>query len=91
MRKIITIDENTRIVIESFNYMLQYRRQSKTKISWRRGGYFPDLISLSTEYVNSAPLRAENSIKTFERLIEVVIRSTDQISQVIIDNQLNLQ
>ena len=86
MDQIIPIDDNARIVIDSLNYILQYKRNSRDKITWRTAGYFPDLTSLSLEYINSAPQRAENPIKTIEKLIEVVKASTDQISEILKNN-----
>jgi hypothetical protein len=90
MKKIIQIDENARIKIIPDNFMLQYKVNTKTgQIAWHTDGFFADLTSLSVEYISNAPYRAIEGTENFERLIEVVIRSTDQISQVLIDNQPN--
>ena len=80
MKKIIQIDEDTRIVIDSQNYALQYKRRSEINISYRTEGYFPDVESLADYHIKSSLLRADEAIKTKEKLIEVVKRSTDQIS-----------
>jgi hypothetical protein len=79
MKKIIHLDENARIVIDSGNYILQYRRKSETQISWRRGKYFSDLTSLCLEYLNSSPVRAENAINSTQELIEVIKEAENKI------------
>jgi len=73
MKKIITIDENARIKIIAQDYMLQYKTESRNKrIAWHTDGHFPDLISLSEEYLNNAPYRAIQATEDFEKLIEVI-------------------
>ena len=58
-KKIIYIDENTRIKIIPLNYMLQYKIKTRNKrTAWHTDGYFTDLISLSEEYLNASPHRA---------------------------------
>ena len=86
MKQIIPIDENSRILIDSENYILQFRRNSKTRLSWRLGGYFPDLTSLATEYLNSSPQRAENAISSIEELIQSIKKAEARICQIIINN-----
>ena len=82
MKKIIPLDENSRIVIDSKNYILQYLRKSKTKISWRTDGYFPDLTSLYQEYKKSAPQRADNAINSLQELIHSIKRAESRICQI---------
>ena len=73
MQKIITIDENTRIKIIAQDYMLQYKTESRNKrIAWKTNGHFPDLISLSEDYLNNAPYRAIQATEDFKKLIEVI-------------------
>lgn len=84
MKHIITIDNNTRIVIDSENYILQYLRKSKTKISWRTDGYFPDIASLYQEYKKSAPQRDDNAVNSFQELINSIKRAESRICQIII-------
>lgn len=73
MKKIITIDENARIKIIPENFMLQYKIKTRNKrIAWHTDGFFPDLVSLSEEYLNNAPCRAIQTTEDFEKLIEVV-------------------
>lgn len=83
MEKIIPIDNNARIVIELENYILQYRRKSKSQISWRTAGYFPDLVSLATEYLNNAPKRADNAIRSLEDLVDVIKQAENRICKII--------
>ena len=73
MRKIITIDENTRIKIIAENFMLQYKIKTRNKrIAWKTDGGFSDLISLSEEYLNNTPYRAIQTTEDFKKLIEVL-------------------
>ena len=88
MEKIIEIDENARIKIICGNKMLQYKKKSKTnKIAWITGGHFSDWRSLAEYYINEAPYRTIQGTASMKKLIEVVERSTDQISRVLIDNK----
>lgn len=88
MKKIIPIDENARIKIIPDNYMLQYKKKSKTgRMAWHTDGYFADLTSLAIAYRDNAPYHAIEGTAQIEKLIEVVWRSTDQISQIIVDNK----
>ena len=73
MTKIITIDESTRIKIIAENFMLQHKIKTRNKqIAWHTDGFFPNLISLSKEYLNNAPCRAIQGTEGFEKLIEVI-------------------
>ena len=84
MKKIIPLDKKSRIVIDSGNYILQYLRKSKTKISWRTDGYFPDLASLYQEYKKSAPQRADNAINSIQELTDSIKKAEARICQIII-------
>ena len=89
MEKIIEIDENARVKIICGNKMLQYKKKSKTdKIAWITGGHFPDWASTAEYYINEAPYRTIEGTAHFEKLIEVVKWSTDQISQILIKNNI---
>ncbi|MCK4745276.1 hypothetical protein KAS41_04400 [Candidatus Parcubacteria bacterium] len=73
MTKIITIDESTRIKIIAENFMLQHKIKTRNKrIAWHADGFFPDLISLSKEYMNNAPYRNIQGTEDFEKLTEVI-------------------
>jgi hypothetical protein len=73
MEKVIIIDENARIKIISENFMLQYKIKTRNKrIAWHTDGFFSDLMSLSEEYLNSAPYRAIQATEDFEKLIKVI-------------------
>lgn len=87
MKKITPLDDNARIVIESENYILEYRRKSKDKITWRIGGYYPDLISLATDYVNSAPQRADNAISSAEEIIQAIQKAEARICKIFTNNK----
>ena len=86
MKKIIPIDENTRIVIEPENYTLEYRRKSKDKITWRISGYYVDLVSLAIDYLNEAPQRADNAIGSIKKLIETIKQAEAKICKIISNN-----
>ncbi len=83
MNHIIPIDENTRILVEPLNFTLQYRRISKTKISWRTDGYFSDMTSLITEYINMSPQRADNAIMSLEELTATLREAEAKLSHII--------
>ncbi len=83
MTHIIPIDENTRILVEPLNFILQYRRISKTKISWRTDGYFSDITSLITEYINMSPQRADNAIMSLEELTATIREAEAKLSHII--------
>lgn len=86
-KKIITIDKNTRIKIICGSKMLQYKKKSKkNKIAWIIGGHFSDWTSMAEYYINEAPYRTIEGTKSFEKLIKVVERSTDRISQILLNN-----
>ncbi len=90
MAKIIKIDEISQIKLLSGNIMLQHLKKSKTgRIAWVTDGNFSTWASTCEFYIFQAPYRTIEGTAQIERLIEVVIRSTDQISQVLIDNNLN--
>lgn len=83
MKKIIPIDENTRIVIEPGNYILEYRRKSKDKITWRISGYHADLVSLAIDYLNESPQRTDNAIGSIKKLIETIRQAESKICKII--------
>lgn len=89
MKITIPIDEYTQIVIDSENYILQYRRKSKKRISWRKTGNFPDLTSLATEYLNSAPRRDENAIKSLDGIVVAIKKAESKICKIIVNFQKN--
>lgn len=85
MEKIVPIDENAQIKIICGNIMLQYKKKSKTnKTAWVTGGHFPDWASMAEYYISNAPYRTIEGTANFEKLIEVVKWSTDQISRILI-------
>ena len=84
MQKIIAIDENARIKIISENFMLQYKIKTRNKrIAWHTDGFFPDLMSLSEEYLNNAPYRAIQTTEDFEKLIEVIKTAESNLRKAI--------
>lgn len=87
MKKIIPLEDNARIVIEPENYILEYRRKSKDKITWRIGGYYSNLVSLATEYLNAAPQRADNAINSIEELIQTIQQAEARICKIITKNK----
>ncbi|MDO8240719.1 MAG: hypothetical protein Q7T51_01935 [Candidatus Moranbacteria bacterium] len=90
MERIITIDKNARLKIICGSIMLQYRKKSKTKqIAWHTDGHFSDYASMAEHYISNAPYRAIEGTASIEKLIEVVQQSSDQISRVLKNNQLN--
>jgi hypothetical protein len=89
MSKTIPIDERAKIVIEGENYTLQVRRQSNKRFSWRTDGYFPDLISLSTFYLNSSPQRCENAISSILELVQAIQEAEAKICRIIINNKFH--
>lgn len=87
MKQIISIDENSRIIIESENYILEYRRKSKSKISWRVAGYFPDLVSSCLDYLNNAPRGADNAIKDINGIVVAIQIAETRICKIINNNK----
>jgi hypothetical protein len=87
MEKIIEIDRNARIKIIHGSMMLQFKKKSRTnRIAWITGGHFSDWASMAEYYITSAPYRTIEGTAQMERLIEVVRRSTDQISRILKNN-----
>ena len=73
MRKIIPIGKNARIRITPRNHILQYKIKTGNKqVAWHRGEHFPDLKSLSKEYLNNAPYRSTRTIDNPKKLAEVI-------------------
>lgn len=84
MRKIIPIDKNTRIKIIPDNFMLQRKIKTKNKrITWHTDGFFPNLITLSEEYLTASPYRAIEATRDFKDLIKVVKRAEANIIKAI--------
>jgi hypothetical protein len=83
MNPIIPIDENARIVVEPLNFTLQFRRKSKTRNSWRTDGYFSDMVSLITYYINMSPQRADNAIKSIGGLIQTIKNAEENIIRML--------
>ena len=83
MKQIINIDENARILVTSEDYILQYRRKSKYKISWRVGRYFPDLISLCMDYINDSPRHADNAIEGLGEIVAIIKEAETRICKII--------
>lgn len=87
MKQIIPIDDNTRIIIEPKNYILEYRRKSKSQKSWRGAGYFTDMTSLCLEYLNASPRRADNAIKDINGIVVTIKRAETRICELITNNK----
>lgn len=88
MKETIQIDENARVKIICRNIMLQYKKKSKTRrIAWVTDGFFADWASMSDYYINNAPYRTIEGTTTIRKLIEVIQRSTDRISQILVINK----
>lgn len=85
-KQIIPIDESARILIEPNNYILQFRRNSKTLLTWCTKGHFPDLTSLYLYCLNSYPQRSENAISSIEELIQVIKKAEARICKIINKN-----
>lgn len=84
MRKIIPIDKNTRIKIIPDNFMLQRKIKTRNKrIAWHTDGFFPNLITLSKEYLISSSYRATEATRDFKDLIEVIKRAENNIIKAI--------
>ena len=84
MKKIIIIDENARIKIIAENFMLQYKIKTRNKrIAWHTDGFFPDLVSLSEDYLNNAPYRAIQTTEDFKKLIEVIKTAESNLRKAI--------
>ena len=83
MKHIIPIDEHAQILVEPLNFTLQYRRISKTKISWRTDGYFSDMTSLIAEYIKTSPQRADNAIMSLEKLTATLRKAEAKLSHII--------
>lgn len=84
MTKIITIDKNARIKIIAENFMLQYKIKTRNKrIAWHTDGFFPDLISLSEDYLNNAPYRAIQATEDFEKLVEAIKTAESNLRKAI--------
>ena len=84
MKKIIPINKNTRIKIIPDNFMLQRKIKTRNKrIAWHTDGFFPDLITLSKEYLDLSPCRATEATRDFKDLIEVIKTAEANITKAI--------
>ena len=84
MEKIIEIDEIYRIRLLPGNLMLQHKKKSKNgRIGWVLDGFFPDWASMCEHYIFVATIRSIEGTEQIKKLIEVVQRSTDQISLIL--------
>lgn len=84
----IPIDEEVRIKIIHNNFVLQRKVKKRTRlIAWQNEGYFSNLISLSKEYLRTAPHRAIKATERFERLIKVIKTAETKIIKSL--NQTN--
>jgi hypothetical protein len=85
MENIITIDEKHRLYIEENNYALRRKRTAKKDgaVSWVTEGYYPDLVSLATSYLNDAPSRSETAIKSFQKLNDTIKTAESNIIKAI--------
>lgn len=84
MNRIIQIDDNARIKIIANNFMLQYRKKTRTKrIAWHTEGFYPDLASMCQSYLNGAPYRAIHSRERIETLLEVVRQTEETLRKII--------
>lgn len=90
MKQIINIDNDTRMLIEVENYTLQFRRKSKKLISWRVDSYHTNLTSLSLAYLNSAPQRANNAIKSLDDIVVAIREAEARICKLIIKHNKKL-
>jgi len=92
MEHLISIDEDSRIRIEENNYTLEYRvkvglkpdgTKSDKEFRWIVGGYFPDLVSLSIDWINNVPARRKASISTIKELAEIIQNAEKHITDLI--------
>jgi len=89
MSKIIKIDDTTRIEVIPDNYVLQHLIKTKPKngkkgsFKWITDGYFPNLVSLATEYINNAPNATSEAIGDIEKLIKVIKTAEAKITKAI--------
>ena len=87
MSQRIKIDENSKIVIEDNNYILFYRVQdSKAKDErkkWAVAGYFPDLASLSQDWVKNAPARDRRTLTTLQDVVECIQNAESRVTKLI--------
>ena len=86
--KEIKINEKARIEIIPDNYVLQYYKEVKTrngetKCEWITDGYFPDLVSLATEYIKNAPQAISEAIDDIEKLIKVIKTAELDIKRIL--------
>lgn len=81
-RQIISIDKNSRIVIDPRNYILQFRRNSERLLTWRDEGSYPDLTSLCLEYLNSYPQRSDKAISSLEEIVQEIKEAESKICKV---------
>jgi hypothetical protein len=90
MKKVITIDDKTRLKIISSNFILQRLSVSKNKklIAWKTEGYFPTLESLCNYYLNSYPYRAIEGSRDFKELLRVVNLAQENIKVLISNKKL---
>jgi len=84
MTKIINIDETSRIEIIPDNYVLQYKvKTKKGGFKWKFDGYFPDLVSLSYEYINCSPHATSEATEDIKKLIKVIKTAESNIDKVV--------
>jgi hypothetical protein len=82
----ISIDENSRILLEDNNYTLQYKRKdSKAKGGkiWAVGGYFPTLATLLQDWVINAPAHTDTPLRTLQELVIYIQKAEKHIENLI--------
>ena len=88
--KIIKIDDKSRIEIDNNNYKLQYYYKGETKnpekvakFQWHTDGYFPNMVSLATEYLNNAPRASSEATGDIKKLIKVIEGAEKRIKAIL--------
>jgi len=88
--KTIKIDKNSRIKLDEFNYILEYRipkgdfgEKKGIGFKWELGGYFPTLEVLAQDYVSNAPLRLKSSITTLKEVVSIIQSAEKRITKLI--------
>jgi hypothetical protein len=95
MEHLISIDEDSRIRVEENNYTLEYRvkvglkpdgTKSDKEFRWIIGGHFPDLVSLSIDWINNVPARRKDGdlpIKNMKELVDCIQTAEKHITDLI--------
>lgn len=82
--KIIEVNDEIRIVIESMNYVVQRTYEKRNgEVGWKDDGYFPDLETLCLDLLNSMVGESNEVTDELTSLLNAVEDAKTQIIEAV--------